>query len=889
MHKRRPFSDTLKYYVKRSNYTPGQLAHLCDIPKNTLVNWLKGRVRRPRNWQDLFRLATVLHLDRAETTALLQSAGYPSPDVLSGQATDVRDRNLLVAWKKSTGSRKSPPPFQVIADLPYFVGRKEELEALEKALINNSRVALFSLQGMGGVGKTALAARLAYRMRPYFTDGVLWARVDTSDTMAILSTFAQAYGRDVSALNDLESRSRVVRELLADKRALIVLDNAQESAQVQPLIPPSGNCTVLVTTRRHDLAVARGAYRFVVGPFSREKAEAHALFRKLLGEEAAAHEKEALAEIADLLGHLPLALSIVASRMAYEPSWSAESFLARLRQEQRRLNELAFETHGVRLSFNLGYAALTPDERQAFAVLGLFGGEDFAPEPVAYVLGIDRMTAEDLLRALYAVSLAQLGRPGRYRLHPLLRDYARECLHGSARECLHGSARECLHGSARECLHGSARENAPDVGEEMGYAQAVRRLVAFYTAYAEEHQRHYDLLQLEAGNLLAALDLALDERSAEYHARMIEALTPFLEIQGLYGPAELHLGRAAEAAEASGDVAGQVAALCSLGKVAREQSDLARAESYLQKGLALAYAIEDPRSVSLVLQGLGTVTCDRGEYAEAEGHYRESLALAREAGDAARIPHLLLDLGSVLSRRGNYDRAEGYYKEGLPRARDLGQDEIASILLQDLGVLAGLRGDNAQAVVYLEEGLAVARRIDYRKGICQSLINLGCIAYDDAAYAEAESYLLEGLALSRELERRVDVVFALENLGCLAMHTGAGAEAEAYFAESLTLAQEIESAWDVVAIRYSWGELHLKRRQWAEAQQRFRQVVKEAREIGAREKEGEALFGLARVALAREEAAEARRLAEQALAIFGEIGHGKAAEVEGWLAELSEK
>ena len=122
-------------------------------------------------------------------------------------------------------------PFQAIAAISYFVGRESELADLEAVLVSEGRSPTAVLHGIGGVGKTTLAAQAAYRLRPYFPDGILWARLDLSETLSILTSFAAAYGQDIGHYPDLDSRSRVVRGILANKQALIVLDNAHSSDQ----------------------------------------------------------------------------------------------------------------------------------------------------------------------------------------------------------------------------------------------------------------------------------------------------------------------------------------------------------------------------------------------------------------------------------------------------------------------------------------------------------------------------------------------------------------------------------------------------------------------------------------------------------------------------------
>ena len=234
-------------------------------------------------------------------------------------------------------------------------GREAYLQTLEPVLLADHHETTYVLEGAAGVGKTALAGRLAYRLRPYLPDGVLWARLDTSNPMSILRLFAAAYERDVTAYDDLESRSAAVRALLADKRALIVLDNAQSSQEIQPLLPPSGSCAILVTTRRRHLALT-GARRFHLEPFAVE--ETLVLFARMLLESS--------------------------------------------------------------------YPLLAPEQQHFLATLGTFGGEDFSVEAAAAVAGVPVGEAEANFRQLFGLSLVRRGRPGRYRLTPVLQSFARE-------------------------------------------------------------------------------------------------------------------------------------------------------------------------------------------------------------------------------------------------------------------------------------------------------------------------------------------------------------------------------------------------------------------------------------------------------------------------------
>lgn len=421
-------AETLYHYVKRSGCTVSQLARLTEVPHPTLVNWLEGRVKKPRYWDALLRVAAVLNLNEEEATTLLQSAGHPSIEELLLNRNEEQDKALLAPWSKLV-TRRQQSPFQAIADLPYFVGREVHLRAVKEAIFNKHPASIYSLQGMAGTGKTTLAARIAYSLRFHFPDGVLWTRVDQSDTMSILSAFAAAYDQDVRQYTDVASRSQVVRTLLAHKRVLIVLDNVQHSEEIRSLIPPTSSCAVIVTTRRHDLALSRGTHRLIVEPFDKEKQESMLLFEQLLGKERLQSDRPLLAEIADLVGHLPLAVAIVGGRLAYECGWSVNQFLQRLRQRKKRLKELVYEDQSVASSFHLSYQALTLEQRKFFAALSTLAGEDFSVEAAIHVAQQPEERVFDELGRLYSLSLVQSGQRQRhYRLHPLLRDYAYEQL-----------------------------------------------------------------------------------------------------------------------------------------------------------------------------------------------------------------------------------------------------------------------------------------------------------------------------------------------------------------------------------------------------------------------------------------------------------------------------
>ncbi|MDA0242295.1 MAG: NB-ARC domain-containing protein [Chloroflexi bacterium] len=410
---------TLGRYLQSSHYSAGQLAALSGVPKRTIINWLTGRVSKPHQWQAVVQVAAALKLEEMEANQLLGAAGYPPIAQLRGTAA-TQYQPLLAPWPATAA------PFQAIPALPYFVGREELIAQLSDSFIAAHPLATYHLYGMGGVGKTSLAAHLAYRLRAYFPDGVLWAQVDATNTLTILSQFAMSYGENVRQYPDVESRATAVRAILAHKRFLMVLDNVENSGQLRPLLPPTtGHAAVLVTSR-HQLAALDGLPRFRVNSFAPHSGESLALFRQLLGRKRAEEWEPLLVGVADCLGHLPLALTIAAGQLHGRTTRQAQAYTQRIQQAGHTLDALTDEDRSVRLSLGESYHALPLELRRFMVALGALEAADFSPRAAAIMAKVLPSTAAQYLHLLSQRSLVQPAPEGRYSLHPLLRAFVGE-------------------------------------------------------------------------------------------------------------------------------------------------------------------------------------------------------------------------------------------------------------------------------------------------------------------------------------------------------------------------------------------------------------------------------------------------------------------------------
>lgn len=418
------FTHVVGECLNRSGYNICQVARLSGLPRRTVANWLDGVVTKPRNWLDVVKLARTLRLPFNEANKLLAAAGYPSLAQLQQQAKNEAEHSLFALWSEAKAAPEKRTPFQVIPDLPTFVGREEMLQTVQTWLLAGQHTMPYVLEGTAGAGKTVLASKLAYQLRDQFPDGVLWARPDSTNALTILYQFAEALGRDVTRYEDVHSRSAVVRELLADKHALIVLDNVPGSEQLEPLLPPSDSCAVLITSRRRQLAAIPDGHRLHVTQFS--EAESLSLFNIVLGEANVDNERAIFVELAELLGHWPLAIDIVACRLAYEPGWTAAKFLAALQQENSLLNKLIHEGRSVRAAFESSFNLLTAEQQRFFAALSTFGGVEFSTEAAAASANLPLTEAIAYLQEFFCLSLVRRGRPSHYRLIPAIQTFAEE-------------------------------------------------------------------------------------------------------------------------------------------------------------------------------------------------------------------------------------------------------------------------------------------------------------------------------------------------------------------------------------------------------------------------------------------------------------------------------
>jgi len=379
----------------------------------------------------------------AQDDAVAKDNGAPAGIISAGTVeASSRPPESAPAPAAASVPRSVPVPAQLPADIADFTGRDDQLKHLCDLLSaagandDSGAVRIALVAGSGGLGKTSLAVHAAHRVRGSFPDGQLYVDLlgATSHPLPVADVLARflrdlgVIGREIPA--DADERAARYRTTLAGRRMLIVLDNARDAAQVRSLLPGTASCAVLVTTRSRmpDLASTRLVDLNVL-----DDDEALALFTRVVGDQRAAAEPEATAELLLACAGLPLAIRICAAWLATRSGWTIRAMANRLRDEHRRLDELRVGDLAVRASFQVSFASLPasihPDgitPADAFRLLGLWHGPTISSAAAAALFGVQEYPAADALEILVDAHLLESKAPDRYQFHDLLRVYSSE-------------------------------------------------------------------------------------------------------------------------------------------------------------------------------------------------------------------------------------------------------------------------------------------------------------------------------------------------------------------------------------------------------------------------------------------------------------------------------
>ncbi|AGL17145.1 BTAD domain-containing putative transcriptional regulator [Actinoplanes sp. N902-109] len=712
----------------------------------------------------------------------------PGPELIAAHTAVLQD-TADAAGPERAAPVPHPAPAQLPADVPGFIGREDELAALDKLLDDAddefTAVVISAVAGTAGVGKTALAVHWAHRTRSRFPDGQLYVNLrgyDVEQPMPsgdALARFLRALGlpgADVPV--DPDERAARYRSLLDGRRMLILLDNAASVDQVRPLLPGTGACVVLVTSRDTlpGLVARDGARRLDLRLLPGD--DALILLRWLIGDRVDA-DRDAALDLVDRCARLPLALRVAAELAVGRPETPLAALVAELTDEERRLELLEAggdPQTGVRAVFSWSYRQLTPAAARAFRLTGLHPGPDLDGYAAAALLGADLPDARRLLDVLARAHLVQRTGPDRYTQHDLLRAYARELAladdSGTRRSALTRlfDAWLCAAGTAIDLLYPAERHRRPATAQPAGVVPAITGAAAAQT-----------WLDAERANLVAFVQHTATHGQPRLAVRLTITLLRYLESGGHHAEATTMHRYARTAAQQLGDAAGEAHLLTNVAVVEMQQGDYEPAAGLLHRAIELARAGGDATVEARALGNLGHIDQWQGRYQSATEHLEQALVLIRRTGDAAAEARALGNLGQVYRRQGNLDQAAGHLRESVRLCYRVGDRVGAAYALVSLGHVAFARGDPGGAADQHREALALFRQTSEKAGEATALDGLGTVTRDAGCLREA-------ITILRRLGERSAEARATNSLGEVLTATDRPAEARNRHAAALTLA-----------------------------------------------------------------------------------------------------
>lgn len=761
----------------------------------------------------------------------------------------TEDPSLALLSDGGYGPGEPETPRQLPAAPRWFIGRRTELDALIGQLDQHAAggvVVISAIDGMAGVGKTALAVHTAHQLSPKFPDGQLFVDLHGYTQGTRPRTSAEALALLLRALGvpparipqDVDERAALYRQRLADTRTLVVLDNAVDEAQIRPLLPGDSGCLVLVTSRRRlkGLDDASGVSLDVL-----PESDALALLGTVAGPTRVDPDDPVLAEIAESCGRLPLALRIAAALLRHRPTWSPGRLAELLRDQHRRVGALSDGERDLGAVFALSLDSLADRHLSLFRRLGLVPGPDVDAYAAAALADTDPLRGAGILEDLVDHHLLVAHSPDRYRMHDLIRLHARALArddpgHDAALTRLldyyqhtAGRADSLITRFPQEEVTGPAPAHAPrlrdpDAAWAWLRAERANLLAALRHAQLHGHPERVTAMTSGLATLLQvdgpwtdAINLHTVAATAAHRLRDITglalALTRLGDVRGVTGDfpgAIRELRHALTLSRDLGDRRAQANALTRLGHLRGLTGDHPGAIRDLTEALDLFGELGERRGQAAALTTSGQVRGMSGDLPGADGDLRAALALSRELGDRRGEANVLTRLAQVQRRIGDLPGALDALGEALRCCRELGDRPGEAVALASAGEMRGMTGDHAGAARDLCDALELFRSLGERHGQANALTMLGRIRGLLGDHAGAITDLREALGLFRRTGGQGNEVWALNNYAAELAATGDHARALTVHHDALEQARRTHRPEDEASALEGIAECHLR-------------------------------------------------------------------------------
>jgi len=717
----------------------------------------------------------------------------------------------------------APALHQLRAPVSDFVGREQEIDqlvqALSKAASGGATAAISGVRGMGGIGKSELAYMVAHRLKDTFPDAQLLVELRGASSSSLTSEQAlqrviYAFERGAKLPDDLSELQGIYRSILSGKRVLILADDAGDTAQVRPLLPPPG-CALLVTSR-HRFSLP-GMVVFDLGALPPKEAEELLLsVYPRIGEH--------VGELAKLCGYLPLALRVSASLLRENDSRDVYHYLEQLRAE--RLKHLSDPDNAddpqasVEASLRLSYDTLEPPAQCALCQMSVFPVSFWREAAQAVVVVEGDIVG--VLELLHRRSLLDWDTAlERYSLHELVRAFAAARLedadavrlrHAWYYAVIADTAQNFYNQGGAALLIGLTLFDQERMHIDAGWEWALANggntevdalLLHYANATAHVGDLRYDRRRVRIPQLEAAVAAAqrLKNRSQEGAAL------------GNLGVAYAALGEARTAIDFHkqvlaidreiGDRRGEGNALGNLGRAYAALGEARTAIDFCEQALVIGREIGDRRGEGNALGNLGDAYYALGKARTAIDFFEQWRVIAHEIGDRRGEGAALGNLGLAYAALGEARTAIDFFEQHLTVAREIGDQRGEGIALGNLGNAYYALGDARKAIDFFEQSLVIAREIGDRRGEGAALGNLGMVCGSLGEVRTAIDFFEQHLVVAREIGDQRGEGNALGNLGLAYATLGDTRQAITFYEQRLAIAREIGD-WGGGAIT-SWN------------------------------------------------------------------------------------
>jgi tetratricopeptide (TPR) repeat protein/DNA-binding XRE family transcriptional regulator len=735
------FGDVVRGHRRRLGLTQEELAAKAAVNVRSI-----GKIE-----------AGLIAVPRPVTVRLLADAfGLSGPD---------RDRFCqAVVPGDPARADAGPTPAQLPADVAGFVGRADALRALTAAsespgAAGGPALVVAVVAGPAGVGKTALSVHWAHRIRDKFPDGQLYVNLRGFDPGKQIMDPAAAVRGFLDALEvppqripaDPDAQAALYRSLLADKRMLVVLDNARDTTQIRPLLPGGPHCLVVVTSRNRliPLVAAHGAYPVTLDLLGHD--EARELLARRLGDDRVAAEPDAVVEIAVACSGLPLALSIAAAR-AQQTGFPLTAVAAELSKAGQRLDALdaGDTTTDIRAVFSWSYTALTPPAAGLFRLLGLHPGPDISVPAAGSLTGHPASEVRRPLTELVHASLLTEHAPGRYTFHDLLRAYATDLTHTHDPGHTRRAATTRLLDHYTHTTHTAERLLHPTRDQiELPLAPPTR---GAHPEHLADFREAMAWLTTEHPVLLAALRHAVDAGLDTHTWQMAWTLDTYLYRQGHWHD--------------------QAAAW--------------------QAALDAAHRLHDPTGQAVAHRLLAYANTVLGRYADAHTHHQQALELFARTCDPVGLAHTHLNLATLCGRQSCPQQALNHAQQSLAQFEAAGHRHGQARALNGVGWFHAVLGKHAQALTYCGQALALQQETGDRDGEADTSDCLGYAHQHLGHHTEAADCYEHALTLFRDLGDLHYEADTLTRLGDTHHAAGKPAAARTAWQQALTILTDLD-------------------------------------------------------------------------------------------------